>query len=674
MRRRNPQKRPWLRSHRAEILVCLGLMALTWGVFGQTLGHDFVNYDDRVYITQNAHVNGGLSIAGIKWAFTHAHAGNWHPLTTISHMTDCQLFDLDPRAHHFVNVLLHSAAVVLLFLFLLTATAPGRPDNSWRCAFVAAVFAIHPLRVESVAWMAERKDVLSAFFFMLTLVAYARYVRGPTRRRYLAVILFCAGALLSKPMVVTLPLVLLVLDYWPFNRVTKVREVPRLLIEKLPFFVMSAAISIITFVVQEHSPGSIAQLPLAWRIENALVSYVIYIWQIIWPIGLAVFYPHPENHLAVWQIGGSALLLAAVTIAAIRLRLTRPYLLFGWLWYLIMLLPVIGIIEVGLQGHADRYTYLPHIGLYIAITWGIADLAATRPNRVRALAAAAAVTLVFFTACAWRQTSYWKNSETLWTHALAVTPHSDVAHTNMGIVLMDGGKMEEAIGHLQTALEIRSQSTHSHYDLSLALIHANLGAAYARTGRLDGGIEELRKAIEFQPDYPDAHYNLGSLLFQKGDLDGAMAEYRKVLSLRPDDVEAHTSLGNVLAQKGDLRAAVHEYEEGLKTAPHEVLAANNLAWILATAPDDSMRDGKKAVTLARTADQYSDGTNPIFIRTLAAAYGETGLFADAIATTQIAIQFAQQQGQIDFVHELENDIDGYRRNRPLRDSSLSNAH
>ncbi len=651
-------------SYKIDIFICVGLALLIWGVFGQTLGHDFVNYDDRVYVTQVPQVSGGLTIPGIIWAFAHAHAGNWHPLTTISHMIDCQLFGLRPGAHHAVNILLHTCAAILLFAFLRNTT--GR---IWPSAFVAAVFAIHPLRVESVAWIAERKDVLSAFFFMLTLIAYARYVRQPSPRRYVTMSIFAACGLMSKPMLVTLPVVLLLIDYWPLARSTS----SKLFIEKIPLFVMAAIVSVITFVIQVRSPNATAQFPLLWRVENAVVSYVVYVGQLFWPRHLIVFYPHLENHFALWQVVVAAALLFAVTVAAFQVRLTKPYLLAGWLWYVVMLFPVIGVLGFGLQAHADRYTYLPQIGLLIAFTWLIVDLAANWERRREILAIAATASVLLLGACAWNQTRVWKNSETLWSHVLAVSPENDVAHTNMGIVLMERGRTDEALSHLQTALDLRSRGAPAQNDLSLALIHTNLGFAFAQKGDVDLAINHLRMAIASQPKYPDAHYNLAVVLAQKGDVDAAIAEYENTLSLRTDDVEARISLANALLQKHRLRDAIAQYEAALKAAPHAAFAANNLAWVLATTPEDTLRDGARATKMARMADQYSDGTNAIFIRTMAAAHAESGRFDDARQTAQIALQFARANHDVDLARELEEDVDLYQRRQPLRDPNLTNA-
>ncbi len=651
-----------------SLVISILLLGLTWVVFGKTLAHDFINYDDRIYVVRNAQVNSGLTLAGCKRAFTQSHAGNWHPLTTLSHMLDCQLFGLKPGPHHFVDVLLHSAAVVLLFLLLRQITGA-----IWRSAFVAAIFAIHPLRVESVAWIAERKDVLSALFFMLTLAAYARYARNPTVGRYVVMSILCACGLMSKPMLVTLPLVLLLLDYWPLQRLVDLRSFRRLLIEKLPLGIMALAVSVATFVIQEKTPGAIAQLPLLWRIENAIVSYVIYIWQIFWPANLVVFYPHPENHLLVWQVALAACFLIAITLLVFRLRKTKKYLLVGWLWYLSMLLPVIGLVEVGLQGHADRYTYLPHIGLYVALTWLIVDLAGTARYRREMFVTSAVVIIGSLAACAWKQTSYWQNGETLWTHALAITPDSDVAQTNFGIIVMERGDLDDALAHLRTALQIRSKTPHSHYDLSLALINTNLGYVLARKGSPNEAIGYWRTALEYQPGLAEAHYNLGSALFHRGQLAEAIVEYEKTLSINPDDADAHTSLGNALVQNKSLHQAVAHYQAALEIAPRSTLPLNNLAWIFSTGPDASLRNGARALELARTVDQSAEEKNAVFIRTLAAAYAESGRFEDAIETARRAWEFARAHDDVDLAREIESDVDLYRRNTPLRDPNLVDA-
>ena len=611
------------------VCVCIFLAVLTWIVFGQTLRHDFINYDDPRYVYENTKITGRLSISGIAWAFTHIHSENWHPLTTITHMLDCQLYGLKAGWHHFTNVLLHSVAVVLLFLVLLQMTGgPSRTGSIWRSAFVAAVFAIHPLRVESVAWIAERKDVLSGVFFMLTVLAYVYYARLPRISRYLVVLLVFACGLMSKPMLVTLPFVLLLIDYWPLDRIKG--QVWARVLEKLPLIALSAVSSIATLVAQKGAVGYTEELPILERLNNAVISYVLYIWQMLWPVNLAVFYPHPENRLPLWEIISSLFLLICVTAVAITLRKQLPYLITGWLWYLGMLVPVIGLVQVGWQGRADRYTYLPQIGLYIAATWTVADLTRLWRHQRIILSAAALLTIVVLSWRAWVQTRYWRDSETLFKHALAVTTNNDVAENNLGIV-------------------------------------------YLRQGNLDEAISLLQAAVDLRPDNSPAHENLAKALLQKGHVTDALIHYRKLLELQPNNIEVHNIVGTVLIQQGRIREGVEEWQKVLEIQPDNGNALSNVAWVLATSPDDSLRDGAKAVQLAEQAMRISGRRIPVLFRTLAAAYAEGGQFSEAIQTAQQGIELANTQGNSELATELSGNIALYQERRPLRDPSLTNG-
>jgi tetratricopeptide (TPR) repeat protein len=603
---------------------------LTWIVFGQTLWHDFINYDDPRYVYENTKITGGLSFSVIAWAFTHVHSMNWHPLTTISHMLDCQLYGLKAGAHHFTNVLLHSIVAILLFLTLQYMTGA-----LWRSAFVAAVFAIHPLHVESVAWIAERKDVLSGVFFMLTLLAYVHYARAPSIWRYLMVVFLFALGLMSKPMLVTLPFVLLLLDHWPLGRIREEgsnvgRQLLKLAVEKIPLIVLSAVSSVVTFVAQKGAVGETEQLSVLARINNAVVSYVAYIWQMLWPMRLAVFYPHPENRLLLWEIIASLLLLICLTVLAIALRKQRPYLITGWLWYLGMLVPVIGLVQVGWQGHADRYTYLPQIGLYIAGTWAFADLTASWRRRRVLLGAAALLVVAALSWCAWIQTSYWRDSETLFRHALAVTANNDVAENNLGIVFLRKGEVDQAISLLQAAVDLR-------------------------------------------PDNSPAHENLAKALLQKGQVADALVHYRKLLKLQPDNIEVHNIVGTVLIQQGRVAEGVEEWQKVLAVEPDNGNAMSNLAWVFATSPEDSLRDGAQAVQLAEQALRISGERIPMIFRTLAAAYAESGRFPEAVQAAQQGMQLANSQGNLGLVTELQGNITLYQQQQPLRDPSLANG-
>src|SRR5437667_2387587 len=685
--RRSSRSSTAIVSRRLILGICVFLIAITWLVFGQTLSHEFVNFDDHVYVYENPVITGGLTLPGIIWAFTHSHARNWHPLTTISHMLDCQLFGLNAGGHHFTNVFLHTIAVVLLFLVLRQMTGgPSRTGSVWPSAFVAALFAIHPLHVESVAWISERKDVLSGVFFMLTLSAYVRYARRPSVARYIMMSILFACGLMSKPMLVTLPFVLLLLDYWPLGRgrgmeisgerseVRRERSVVSgrwsvvggLVVEKIPLLALSAASCLATLLGQRQAAGSIDQLPFAWRVNNAIVTCVAYIWQMLWPVKLAVFYPHPDNRLLLWQIFLALALLIAITVAVIASRQKRPYLMTGWLWDLGMLVPVIGLVQVGEQARADRYTYLPQVGLYLALTWTIVDLSASWRRRREILGVAAAVVITALTWRAWIQASYWKNSETLWTHTLAVTSDNDVAHNNLGFIFLRRGELDEAISHFQTALNIRADNTQTHYNLGSALVHNNLGNALVRKKLVDEAITHYEKAVELRPDYADGHYNLGSALLQEGRIDEAIAHWQKTVSLQPNDAEAHTTLGDALLRKGEIGQAIAHYEKALEIAPHALLTLNNLPWALAACPDASLSNGARAIELAQKADQLAGGQNPIFIRTLAAAYAENGRFSDAIETAQRALQLALAQDNFALASKLEKDLDLYRKFSPKR--------
>lgn len=665
-------KPPWL-----PLLVCAVIVALIWIVFGQTLWHDFVNYDDKTYVYGNSLVSSGLTVHGLSRAFVDTSTKNWHPLTLISHMIDCQIFGLKPAGHHFINVLLHTIAVLLLFGFLQTTT-----QRFWCAAFASAIFALHPLRVESVAWIAERKDVLSAVFFFLTLIAYARYARAPSFGRYGLVLVTFGCGLMSKPMLVTTPIVLLLLDYWPLKRLQGAgskehgvvsTSLRRLVVEKIPLIALSLISSAITFIIQIRSSESIEQLPFSWRFQNALVTYVTYIRQMFWPVDLAVFYPYPDDRLAIWQVALAAIFLIAVSWTAFAVRKRYPYLIVGWLWYGIMLVPVIGIIEVGLQGHADRYTYLPQVGLYVALIWFVADVLVSIPARKQILGTVGVVIVIGLTACSWKQATYWRNTESLWAHTLEATRDNDVALTDLGNYFMEHGRLDDAVSYLQRALEVRSGSGHQHYTLSLAIIHATMGEALARIGRLDEALGHLRQAVELRPDFPDAHYNLGAVLFRKGDLDAAIAEWRSALALHPSDPGTNTGLANALVQKGLVREAVPHYKVALQADPDSALALNNLAWVLSAGPDDSVRNGAMAVELALRLNQVTDRNNPFFIRTLAAAYAEAGQFDKAVEISENASRLADAQGQHDLATKIEEETILYRQNRPFRDPTLPNA-
>jgi tetratricopeptide (TPR) repeat protein len=672
------------RSRGVSVGIYLFLALITLVVFAQTIRYDFVNFDDDLYVYNVPAIKAGLTRSGIVLSFISPHASNWHPLTTISHMLDCQLYGMNAGGHHATNVLLHIIAVLLLFQVLRQMTGAV-----WKSAIVAALFAVHPLHVESVAWVSERKDVLSAVFFLLMLNAYARYARAKHIVRYLVVVVLFVAGLMSKPMLVTAPVILLLLDYWPLRRFEQLssttgktqdlssnqrRIIRRLFLEKVPLLILSAGACIITFVLQKRATGAIPPLPFLWRVQNAFASYVIYIWKTLWPTRLAVFYPHPNDTLALWEVILAIGFLLAVTVVAILFRRERPYLFTGWFWYLVMLFPVIGLVQVGEQGHADRYTYLSHIGLFVIVVWFAADMAIARRSKA-SLAVTTAVTLVIILALTWTafiQTSYWRNSETLWTHALTVTSDNDVAHNNLGYLCNDRGELDKAISHFEAASRIRSGKRDVHYDLASAFVQMNLADALARKGLPDEAMVHYQAAIELQPNYANAYYNRGSVLLAEGRIDEAIADWEKTLQLQPNDADAHTGLGNAYLRKGLVQEAIAHYKEASALAPEDPHSRNNIAWVLATTSDASLRDGSRAVEFAEQAVQLSGGREPQFIRTLAAAYAESGRFSEALAVAQQAAVMASMQGKADVANRLKKDLVLYRERQPIRDPDLTN--
>jgi len=458
------------------VCLCVLLALAVFAVFGQTARFGFVNYDDDKYVYANPAVENGLSAQGFGWAFTHSQVASWVPLTTLSHMLDCQLFGLNAGAHHIVNVLLHAASAVLLFLLLRQMTGA-----LWRCAFVAAVFAVHPLRAESVAWISERKDVLSGLFFMLTIGSYVRYVRNTSRLKYAAMILLFALGLLAKSMLATLPFVLLLLDYWPLKRISQfsIAGLKPLLFEKIPLFALSIGACVVAVLVPDQYQviENVHQHPFLERMGNALVSYVIYLRQMVFPTGLAILYPKDTNVLPAWEVCLALVVLAAISIVVLACRKKRPYLLVGWLWYLGMLFPVIGIIQISEDAaHADRYTYLPEIGLAVAVVWAVADWSAGWKHRRLILGGLMIGVVGVLAVCGCIQTSYWRNNETLWTRAIACTPANILALNNLGVSLRLKGEPDEAVAQYRKALEI---------DPTYTKARNNLGAALADEGQVD---------------------------------------------------------------------------------------------------------------------------------------------------------------------------------------------
>lgn len=676
--------------------ICLFLALITAAVFGPSVTYKFIPYDDGAYVFDNPDVVRGLSARTVRWAFTHSELYLWTPLTTISHMLDCQIFGLHPWGHHLTNVLLHIATVIALFLVLRRMSG-----SLWPSAFVAALFAIHPLRVESVAWVAERKDVLCGLFFMLTLGAYVHYVRKRSLPRYLAVMAFFALGIMAKQMIVTLPCVLLLLDYWPLDRFKppRISVFLRLLAEKVPLFALTAASCYQSFAERNSVAAAVPGLhQFSWlRIENALVSYIIYIGKMLFPVDLAVYYPYPES-IPAWQALGALVLLAGISIAAFALRKTHPAFFTGWFWYLGMMAPVIGFVPLGKEGHADRYTYLPQIGLAIAIAWEVARFSESWRHRGEILSFATALSLAALTSLAARQAGYWHDGVVLWEHALSCTPDNGVARNylgnslqyetrdidgaaaefgkaialsphyaepenNLGLILLGENDVDGALVHFQKALNIDSGHVEARGNLAIALIKKN---------RIDEAIVQLEMLVRFKPNRPDVYNNLGFALQQKGDIDGAIAQFRKALDIKPDFIDARESLGSALLMKGMPREGLAQYQKALDIKPDNVRVRLNMARVLATCEDASVRDGNKAVALASQANDLTGGDNPAVLDVLAAAYAEEGRFADAIETSRRALELANAAGDTEMATKLQAHLALYRAGNPLRLPLLQN--
>ena len=591
-------------------LLAASLLLMTIALYWPVTGNDFIAFDDPDYVTGNAQVQSGLTWAGFKYAFSTLTSANWHPLTMLSHMLDCQLFGLKPWGHHLTSLLLHALNAVLLFALLRQLTGA-----TWRSFFVAALFAVHPLRVQSVAWVAERKDVLSGFFGLLTLLFYTRYalneVHGPppvvhgSRSKkqsqkaessgkavtglapraapflsritphpsgpYLASLFCCALGLMSKAMLVTWPFVMLLLDYWPLERFKRSSSW-RLVREKLPFFALAAAASVLTFAVQQHS-GSVVEveyLPLSARGANALISYCRYLGKLFWPADLAVFYPHPAG----WPLPQVLLatgFLVGISAWVLAQRRRYPFLLVGWLWFLGTLVPVIGLVQVGEASIADRYTYLPLVGVLLLAIWSAYELTRRSHHAVLAVSVAGSVALLVCMVLTRQQVGYWKDGATLFRRALAVTINNASAHCSLGDALRHAGQTDAAISQYEEAVRLKP---------NYAIAHNSLGALLAGKGQTDAAISHYEQAIRVEPESVEAHNNLGNALFRQGQIDAAITQYQEVARLRPDYTEAHNNIGNLFFRKGQLDAAIRQYEEVIRLNPDHADAHYNLGTAL----------------------------------------------------------------------------------------------
>ena len=567
---------------RSDVLILVGLAVVTFGIYAQVIGHRFITFDDPTYIQDNPMVNRGVTPGGLAWAFTTFYAGNWHPLTWIAHMIDSQLFGMFAGGHLLVNALIHAANALLLFWLLLRTT-----KARWSSALVAALFALHPLHVESVAWASERKDTLSTFFGLLSLIAYVRYAEAPSIRRYAWTAIILALGLMAKPMLVTWPFVMLLLDYWPLGRwqsgKSKTQSAERgsewsvvrgLIIEKIPLLVLVAVSAIVTSVAQSHlgAVRTFTEAPITLRLSNVLVSYTKYLLLAFWPNDLAVFYPFPKAGIPAWQIIGAASLLIAITAFCFSQRKIRPYLIVGWLWFVGTLVPVIGLVQVGAQTMADRYFYIPSIGLFIALVFGLADIAERRRVAPWLTAAIANLVLLVLATLTNAQIHRWHDSITLFNHALAVTPSNVIAEDNLGLAMYKSGQLDEAAAHFEKAL----QTQFNDYTALLTM-----GVTRFHQGRAPEAIDYAEAAIRSEPDSSKAHNLLGMALAKQNRNEAALDELRRAVQLAPKDADIRNDLGLALVGLGRIPEAIDQFHEAVKLDPANAAPAHaNLGWAL----------------------------------------------------------------------------------------------
>jgi len=681
-------------SNRTRWWICLGLLLAIAMVYARAGSFDFVNFDDPDYVTANNAVKGGLTLSGITWAFTRFYASNWHPLTWISHMLDCEIFGMHPAGHHFVNVALHAGNAILLFLLLQRLTGA-----QWRSAIVAGLFALHPLHVESVAWISERKDVLSTFFGLLSLLTYAEYVReakagnARAQRRFIAALVLFALSLMAKPMLVTLPFLMLLLDVWPMQRVENSGwrtiagpQFRKLVLEKWPWFALTAASCVITFIAQKAGGAvlSTEYFPFTWRVANAVTSYFVYVLKACWPFHLAVFYPLPRELHAGLLLAGGAFLAAATIVALITLR-RRPFVLVGWLWFLGTLIPVIGLVQVGNQALADRYTYFPLTGIFIAVVWGGAEMLQRGKTVQIAGAAVSILALVCCSLITVSQLQYWKNSITLFTHALALTKDNAPANNNLGTALAALGQKPEALAHYAEAVRIEPNN---------ARYRNNLANAFARAGQRDAALEQYQAVIGIDPRFAEAYSNIGGLFLAEHRVSEALAILYEAVQINPGNAELRSNLGNVLSMTGRLDEALAQHLEAVRLDPFSAVVRLNagLALLKAGRANDASVQFAAAVRLnpASAEARFELGWQLFLDRRFAsalaqleaaaslkpnyaaaqfyesAALGELGRYPDAATIANQALESAQHAGPTNLVPRIHDALESYQARRPYR--------
>jgi Flp pilus assembly protein TadD len=690
-----------------EVLIGLALAVLTLLAFSPVYGPaaEFINFDDPLYVSRNPHVQSGLTLHGVSWAFTTFHADNWIPLAWLSLQLDAQLYGLHPWGYHLTNVLLHLASVLLLFAVLRRMTGAV-----WRSAIVAGLFAVHPLRVESVAWVAERKDVLGTLFWMLTLAAYAGHVRRPGWARYLLLLVTFGLGLLAKPMLVTLPFVLLLLDYWPLKRCTVAAlrpadspddstagalpptSVRMLLLEKVPLLLLAVGASVLTVLAQTKLVMPLGQYPFRVRLANALVVYVRYLAKMAWPTDLAFHYPHPGDSLPLVQVVSATLLLVAVSVVVIRARRRCPYLAVGWFWYLGTLVPVIGLVQVASQAMADRYTYIPLIGIFLMLSWGVAEVARRRQRESLAAGVAAGLVLLCDLAT-WAQAHYWSNSRTLWAHTLEVTGDGNaLAHNGLGTALLKSEDLDGAQREFEAALRAQPDYADAYYNLGLVCVRRqqwdealrcfdsalrckpndlraikSMGLTLLSAGRTEEALGYFVRAREADPQDPAVYHGLGNCLERQGKLVEAAAEYRHAAEQAPMDGVYRRELALVLHKQGRTADSRAEYEVSLRLDPNWPRDAIEQAWVLATHPEAARRNGVEALRLAEQACQAVGQPPAEFLDTLAAASAEAGLFSQAASTAERAAAVADSEGRGELAGHIRERGALYAGGRQFRD-------
>jgi protein O-mannosyl-transferase len=660
---------------RPELIVCLFLVVAILAAYWQLPGHDFLVFDDNKYITQNTHVHEGITWKNIAWAFSNTDFGYWHPLTWLSHMLVFQLVGLKFGMHHLTNLFFHIANTLLLFLVLKRMTGA-----LWQSAFVAAMFALHPLNVESVAWASERKNVLSTFFWMLTIWTYIRYAECPGFYKYLLVLFVFVLGLMAKPMLVTLPFVLLLLDYWPLCRLnlTRLRSDNQeihtsktsgfqkspllpLILEKIPLLGFSAICTYLSSLsIQRFGIGiSTASVPMKLRIANALVSYVSYIKKMVWPHNLAVFYPYPKT-LPLWQVSGAALLLVCISFLALRAAKSKPYLAVGWLWFMGTLVPVIGLVQAGLwPATADRFAYVPLIGLFMGIAWGVPDLVFPWRRRKAGLAVIAATFFPILMATTWLQIRHWQNGVTLFTHNLNVSRNNSLAHNELGNALKQEGKFGKAMFHYSKALEINP---------NYAEAHNNLGYTLTQQKNYQDAIYHYNKALRIKPTYAEAQNNLGTALLYQGNYQDAIYHYNEALKSNPNYAGVYYNLGKIYLNQGKIEKAILLYRKALELNPEMTQVLYNLSWVLASHKDEKYRNGEEAVKLAEMLCKVTRYNQPLALDALASAYAETKRFDAAVLTAKKALKLALLYGPQELALGLKKRLQLYQAELPYRQS------